>query len=244
MKSHFSSCLITLFFIFTSPYAYSGECSGWFSSEPKLSTYMKRLMSEGIPIPVTSSDLANVATFKNLIIYWERDGASGTVTGERPDFASLKKAKGHAEVVFQLKSKVSRIPKIRKYIESYRCNLLSALVEISATVKNNHNEILDMNEISSLSKIREIQSEIRSYLLDNYTCDLKSIKLGDVTAEALLIGNDKKVVARKVFELEEGMNKVVFCDFAELKQNVSKIEVKVKNYPVSFSSKLIKKIRK
>jgi len=236
----FLYCLIMLFFIFISPLTYSGECSGWFSSEPQLSTYMKKVMSEGIPIPLKSKDLESVATFKNLIIYWERDGAGGTVSGERPNFASLKKAKGHAEVVFQLTSELKNIPKIKKYIDSYQCNLANVSVNVSAKAENNHGETFDLKSISALSEVKKMQSEIQSLILDNYTCVLESAKLKNVTAEALLIANNK-IIDRKTFKLKEGTNKIAFCDFAKLKQDVSEVEIIVKDHSVSFSSKFVKK---
>jgi len=201
---------------------------------------MKRIMSEGIPIPVSSKDLESVATFKNLIIYWERDGVGGTESGEKPDFASLKKAKGHAEIVFQLKSDLVNIPKVKQYIESYQCDLTNVAVNVSAKADNNHGEVFDLKEISSLSKVKKMQAEIQSYILNNYTCALESAKLKNVTAEALLIA-DNKIVDRKTFKLREETNKLAFCDFAELKQNVSAVEIIVKDYSVSFSSKFVKK---
>lgn len=90
--------------------------------DPELSNYMKKVLSEGIPIKVGSNDLAQVATFKNLIIVWESERGGGTVTGSRPDLASLQGATGHAEISFTLNSSFKNIPKIGEFLKNhYEC---------------------------------------------------------------------------------------------------------------------------
>jgi hypothetical protein len=97
------------------------EGHGWFG-DPKLSEYMKKVLSEATPIPVSSDDLSTVATFSNLIIEWKAKKGSGTVTGRPIDLKLLQGAKGYAIIDFDMDKDFEDIPKIKRYISSnYPC---------------------------------------------------------------------------------------------------------------------------
>jgi len=69
---------------------------------------------------------------------------------------------------------------------------------------------------------------------------MKSARVGQVRAEVMYINSNGNIEGRKEFTLEEGRNRIHYCNFHEFKGNIVSVKIRLKEYPVSFSSKLIK----
>lgn len=124
--------------------AYAG-CGGWFSSSVPLSSYMKNILANGIPIGVHSNTLN--ATFDNLIIKWDSKSGGETPTGGRPNLTSLEGATGYTIIRFQLNSPLTEIPNLAYDISTFYANIKDTLritnVEAELRFNDNGGNIID-----------------------------------------------------------------------------------------------------
>jgi len=229
-----------LFYFICFNYSFAGECTSWFglfSKEAELSQYMKKVLIDEIAIEVTSDDLKGCANFENLIIQLEKRYTERLSTGGRPNLNSLEGTRGHVVIVFKLNTSLQTIPTIKEYIDQYECKIIDSSVDVYVkTDKKDSFSIFDL----SLPEI----GIIKEYAINNYQCVMREARLGEVTAEALFLNEYRTVKGRIDFLLKEGYNEVVYCDFHELDGNITSVFIKLKDYPISFSSKIIKKVDK
>jgi len=182
------SVVIVLGILTLIPTQVSAGCgSGFFSTNKKLSDYMKNVIVNGWRIPVYSGTLGSGASFSNLIIKYEASSSGVVETGKAISFEALNRATGYSYISYSFKGKFIDIPNVEH----------------------------DLNT--------------------NYSHFNNGVKIKNVKIEVSAIGQYGNVVAKKIFELETGKNKLEFCAFNNIKENIKKIDVELKSYSFDYS---------
>jgi len=178
-------CLILIVvFGFPSHALATTPCTGFWGNEIPLTDNLKKILISGVKIPVSSPDIGDASSFKNLIIvYHIKEEQQGVLeTGNQLDLSYLKNATGYAQVDFTVNKPLREIPVIKAYLDSKypdisrvqypdisRFSDISTKVEATIlfndssnkTVSSHNFDLQRFNEIP-ICNFGEIKSDIKS----------------------------------------------------------------------------------
>ncbi|MGA9382801.1 MAG: hypothetical protein WBV73_28910 [Phormidium sp.] len=182
-------CLILLLVFGFPTHAFatpSTECSKFWGGEIPLAENLKNILVSGVKIPVNSPDIADVSSFKNLIIvYHVKEEQKGILeTGNQLNVSYLKNATGYAKVEFRVNEPLREIPVIKAYLNSEYPDIyhvqypdVSRFINISTKVGATllFNDSSNKTVLSHEFDLKEFKNEIPICDFENIKTDIKTI---------------------------------------------------------------------
>ncbi|WP_319423153.1 hypothetical protein [Pleurocapsa sp. FMAR1] len=143
----------------------------------ELNDSLKKILVNEIPVPVKSLDIADTASFKNMIISYEKKSGATVETGNKMDLSSLKGATGYAIIDFTLNENFEEIPIIKHYLHE-KYSSVASYIKVSSVRAKMIFEDLDKKEILAREfSLKKGKNNYPICELNNISKDISSIDI-------------------------------------------------------------------